>query len=103
MNQDILDKIKLLKMKYEPEGFIILGVFGSYSRGEETEESDLDILYDLTHTAYEKYPGMRFFAFYEKIKTDIRETLNIPVDLADIGSLKKIGEKYLLPEVVYVS
>jgi len=39
MRQDLLDKIKEQKLKYAGEGFIILGVFGSFARGEETSEA----------------------------------------------------------------
>ena len=38
--EEILQKLKELKLKYEAEGFEILGLFGSYARGEETESSD---------------------------------------------------------------
>ena len=34
---EILQKLKELKPKYEEEGFLILGLFGSYARDEATE------------------------------------------------------------------
>jgi predicted nucleotidyltransferase len=36
-----------MKRKYEPEGFVIIGIFGSYSRGEQTQKSDIDILFEM--------------------------------------------------------
>ena len=57
MKKEVLDKIKILKNKYEPDGFIVLGVFGSYARGEENDKSDIDILYEMTGSFYRKYPG----------------------------------------------
>ena len=44
--EEILQKLKELKPKYEAEGFEILGLFGSYARDEATEGSDIDILID---------------------------------------------------------
>ena len=41
--QTLHDNLPTLKAKYP---LLSLGVFGSYSRGEETPESDLDILYE---------------------------------------------------------
>ena len=43
MKQEILDKIKVLKNKYEPEGFLIIGIFGSVARGEASKKSDIDL------------------------------------------------------------
>ena len=44
---DIAQKLKLLKPKYENEGFILLGFFGSYARDEATDQSDIDIPYPI--------------------------------------------------------
>ena len=67
MNPTLINKIKKLKAVYEPEGFIILGVFGSYARGYETPESDLDILYETTQEFQNKYNGLKYFGkIYDK-------------------------------------
>lgn len=102
MNKEIFYKIKQLKNKYESEGFIILGVFGSYARGEETVESDLDILYELTEKFYNNYPGWSVFPEIEKINNDLQRILGVKIDLADRSALRRVGEKYILPEVQYV-
>jgi hypothetical protein len=92
MKQEILEKLIALKRKYEPEGFIILGVFGSYARGEETAESDLDILYALGDMARRKYPGLRFVSLYERVRRDIAEQVAAEVDLADRDALHAVGQ-----------
>ena len=102
MNNNLFNKIKQLKSKYEAEGFIILGIFGSYARGEETAESDLDILYELTESFYKVYPGWSVFPQIEKINNDIEKNIGIKIDLADRNALNKVGKKYILPEVQYV-
>ncbi|MBI4753161.1 nucleotidyltransferase domain-containing protein [Candidatus Desantisbacteria bacterium] len=102
MQQEIIEKIKDLKRKYEPEGFVILGVFGSYARGEETAQSDIDILYEMKDNFYNRFSGWDVYARIEDIKKEIHQITGWLVDLADKNGLKRVGEKYILPEVVYV-
>jgi uncharacterized protein len=102
MDKRIRDTISNIRHKYEPEGFIILGVFGSVARGDDREGSDVDILYRCDSGVSSKYSGLRFFALYEQVKTDLETLLGRRVDLADINGLNEIGKKYILPEVLYV-
>jgi predicted nucleotidyltransferase len=103
MNGDILGKLSELKRKYEPEGFIILGIFGSHARGDEDAGSDLDVLYTFNETARRKYPGLKFVELYARVRRDIAEVTSLEVDLAAREALSEIGRKYILPEVRYVA
>ena len=103
MDKKMLNAIMEVKRKYEGEGFIILGVFGSFARGEDDKGSDVDILFSCSEDSFVKYPGLRFFALYERVKNDLEHALNRKVELADRNGLSEIGKKYILPEVVYVS
>ena len=47
-------------------------VFGSYARGEATEDSDLDVLIDILHPA-----GWEYFSYAD----DLEQQLGIKVDL----------------------
>ncbi len=102
MNMDIIDKIKRIKLKYESEGFIILGIFGSYARGDETEESDIDILFEMTDEFYGKHSGWNVFPVIDVIEKEFEEKLGKHIDLVNKNALNKIGKKYILPEVLYV-
>lgn len=55
-------------------------LFGSYSRGEEKPDSDVDILVVLDHS---QPVGLRFFGMYE----DLKELLGRNVDLVTEPSL----------------
>lgn len=55
-------------------------LFGSFARGEETPESDVDILVVLDPS---QPVGMKFFGMYE----DLKELLGRPVDLVVERSL----------------
>jgi len=43
-NIHILNILKESKSEMAKEGFLILGIFGSYARGDDTPSSDVDIL-----------------------------------------------------------
>lgn len=55
-------------------------IFGSYSRGEEKPDSDVDILVVLDHS---RPVGLEFFGMYEELK----EMLGCNVDLVTERSL----------------
>ena len=71
-----------------------IGIFGSYIRGEQTPESDLDILIQ-----FSKPVG--FVAFYQ-LEQRLKQLLGVEVDLVTRSALKPhIGAK-ILAEVKYV-
>lgn len=71
-----------------------IGIFGSYVKGEEKEESDIDILVE-----FEKPIGLLKFIELENYLTDL---FKIKVDLVMKSALKpKIGER-ILKEVIYL-
>ena len=73
-----------------------LGIFGSYVRGEQTEESDVDIL-----VAFE--PSFRFgLVTYGKIENYIADALGKKVDLVMKSDLKPYIGKQVLKEVIYL-
>ena len=74
MNSEIVSRIKKIKKKYSSRGFIILGIFGSYARNEETPESDIDILYEMTQKFYDKYPGWDVFPIIEEIEKYLKKS-----------------------------
>lgn len=102
MDKELIEKIRCLKEKYETEGFIILGIFGSYARGDFRDDSDIDILYELKAEFYNRYPGFEIYTVIEEIENDIHNELKHKVDLANRNALTEIGHKYILPEVIYV-
>jgi uncharacterized protein len=57
-----------------------LRVFGSVARGEDSPESDVDLLVDLPQ-------GTGLFAL-QALEGRLRQILNVDVDLAPVGSLK---------------
>ncbi|MDR2206499.1 MAG: nucleotidyltransferase domain-containing protein [Flavobacteriaceae bacterium] len=60
-----------------------IGIFGSYSRGENSENSDVDILYQFKNV-------IGLFSLM-KLKEDLEKKLNKKVDL--------VSEKYIHPKM----
>ena len=80
-----------LKDRY---GVDSIGIFGSYIRGEEKDDSDLDVLVD-----FARVPDLFEFV---SLGIDLSELLGINVDLVMKRALKpRIGQR-ILEEVVLV-
>ena len=75
-------------------GVKVIGLFGFYVRGEQCEDSDVDILVEL-----EKPIGFVRFIKLENIFSDL---LGIKVDLVTKKALKPYIGKQILEEVHYV-
>ena len=71
-----------------------LGVFGSFVKGEQTENSDLDLLVEFNET-----PGLLRFIAMENYLSDL---LGVKVDLVMKDALKSAIGKRILAEVVPV-
>ena len=102
MDKTLLNKIKSLKEQYEPSGFVILGVFGSFARDEQNHQSDIDILYRLSESFLAKYPGWKAASAIEDIREEVGAVLGRKIDFADKDALRNVGKKYILSEVQYV-
>ncbi|MCV6608642.1 MAG: nucleotidyltransferase domain-containing protein [Campylobacterales bacterium] len=101
--EKVLNTLKELKPKYEKEGFIIKGLFGSIARGEETQNSDVDILYDINREKFsKKYSGFVAFSRLADIKEELESKFQKNVDICSKNGLSKTGEKYILKETIYV-
>lgn len=92
---EIIKKLKELKPILEKDYNVTeIGLFGSYIRDEQTEDSDIDILID--HKS-----GLTFFKLID-LENLLNEVFNIKVDIAFKKYLKKRIGKNILSEVKYV-
>jgi len=90
--KSILKKHKSeLKKKYKVKE---IGIFGSFIRGEENKNSDIDILVD-----YHEVPDLILFM---DLKEYLSELLKLKVDLVMKSALKLRIGKRILKEVVYI-
>jgi len=91
----ILTTIKSLKdqieQNYKAE---IKGIFGSYVRGEQTSQSDIDVLVEF-HNGADLFDFVGLSQFLE-------ERLNCKVDVVPLSSLREEIKPYILREAVYL-
>ena len=93
MNQRIKKMIIECKRKYIKQGFVILGVFGSYARDEENINSDVDILYEVNDSF--QYRGLQKVYHLELIREELKSYLGKDIDIINKNSLGDIGKKHI--------
>ncbi|MEA1955247.1 MAG: nucleotidyltransferase domain-containing protein [Campylobacterota bacterium] len=101
MKSEIIEKLQHIKGRYVSEGFIIKGLFGSYSRDEANENSDIDILVEATPQFASKY-GFKAISRIKEIQDELSEFFQVPVDIADSFGMGKTGKKFILDRAIYV-
>jgi predicted nucleotidyltransferase len=69
-----------------------IGIFGSYARGEQTEDSDVDLLVEFSAPV-----GWEF----TDLKRRLEEILGVRVDLVTVPALRPEFRDDVLNEVVY--
>ena len=70
-----------------------IGIFGSCVRGEDTPQSDVDILVDLAEPTFDHYMDLKFL---------LEDLLHRPVDLVLCDTIKPRLKPIIEKEVVYV-
>ncbi len=70
-----------------------LAIFGSYSRGENTDDSDLDILVEFNDKI-----GIRFIDLADEIESIV----GLKVDLVSKNGIKKGYLSAIDPDLIYV-
>ena len=95
-----LDQITSVLSRKKPvlaqAGIKEIGVFGSYVRGEQQPDSDLDVLIDIERPA--KIDLLKLIDLEQELSTD----LGVSVDLVLKSTLRPSLGKEILSEVVYL-
>ena len=84
--------IKSVTKRYNPT---LLGIFGSYARGEESEKSDLDILIDFDA----KINLLELIV----IEQELSELLGIKVDLITLRSVNASLKPYIESDLININ
>lgn len=69
-----------------------IGVFGSFAKGDENPESDVDIIVELAEPTFDNYMDLKF---------RLEDVLNRPVDLVMADTLKPRIKPIIEREVIY--
>jgi predicted nucleotidyltransferase len=71
-----------------------IGIFGSYARGEQNKDSDIDVLVEF-------HRPVNLFEF-SRLKSFLTNQLGIQVDLVTPGALKPLIKDEILRSVSYI-
>lgn len=80
--------LKIIRDYFSSQPVLRAWVFGSYSRGEQTENSDIDILVDFDH----EHAAIGLME-YVRIMNGLSALLNVKVDLVENGTLLPFAEE----------
>jgi predicted nucleotidyltransferase len=94
--EEIKSSLETLKPTLrERFGVETIGLFGSYTRGEQTKKSDIDIL-----VTFSKGAQIGFFKFLE-LEEFLTKKFGVKVDLVTKNALKPFIKERVLRETVY--
>jgi hypothetical protein len=94
---DILQLLRINKVLFKEKYNVVkIGIFGSYSREEQTENSDIDIIVEFgenTEDLFDKKYDLR-----EYLKTELKKN----IDLCREGAIKPLFKPMILKDAIYV-
>lgn len=94
---EILDFLARNKQYFrERYGIVKIGLFGSYARHEQAENSDIDLIVEFEKNTPNLYD------LKMDLKSYIKESLNLDVDIAREKYIKPRYRKSILEETIYV-
>src|SRR3974390_329499 len=76
-------------------GVVSLGLFGSYARGEASDDSDIDIAIELT-------PNRKTLSNFLGIRRYLEQQLGKPVDLGIESTLKPLARETIAKDIIHV-
>ncbi len=98
----MIDSSKILfyltsnRERLEKEYHLIkIGIFGSIARGEQNEQSDIDLIVEF------KKDTPDLFSIKQRLKNEIQSQFNLPVDICREKYIKPIFRQQILSETKY--
>ena len=99
---DVFEILKRYKYRFEDDGVLIVGLFGSFSRDSADETSDVDVLIETKPLFSKKYKGLRAIVKLSEIREFLEKQFQRDVDLIDKDILVKNTNKHILQKAIYV-
>ena len=100
----ILPLLSEAKKKYEKEGIVSLGIFGSYAKNNYDQFSDIDIAYKIEYDIFsQKYKdGFSKLSRLEEIQKSLEKPFDRKVDLVSLNTSNKNFIEHIKKEMIYV-
>ena len=95
-SNQILYYLSSNKNRFEKEYHLTkIGIFGSIARGEQNENSDIDLIVEFEENTPDLY------TIKQRLKKEIQSRFNLPVDICREKYIKSIFKNQILAEVKY--
>jgi len=95
-SKEILIYLSLNKDRFKKDYHLIrIGVFGSVARGDQNENSDIDLVVEFEENTPDLY------TVKQRLKDEIQSKFNTHVDICREKYIKPIFKKMVLSEVKY--
>ena len=102
LQEEVLLFLKSIKSDLLNNGIKSIGLFGSIAKNKNTQNSDIDIVYETTDKFINKYKGWSAFTYLnDNLREKVKNKFNIDVDMFDLNSSSSIREK-VKREALYV-
>ena len=102
LQEEVLLFLKFIKPELVSNGIKNIGLFGSIAKNKNTQNSDIDIVYETTDKFINKYKGWSAFTYLNNnLREKVKNRFNIDVDMFDLNSSSSIREK-VKKEALYV-
>ncbi len=98
----ILTTLKELQPIFKKEHVNLLGLFGSYSRDEAREDSDIDILIETTPEFLNNNRGFSAFTKLDELRDILKQSLGKDIDIVDKQGLLDHNNTFILRKTIYV-
>lgn len=92
--QDILAALERHRFRVRELGVKKIGLFGSFVRGDQQPDSDIDLLVEFEH-------GRKSFDSFIELSFFLEEVLQHKIELVTLESLSPYLGPHILAEVVY--
>jgi len=99
--EEILQKLKDIKPKFEKQGISSIAVFGSYARDEATQSSDIDVAIKFEDGFLNNNDVWAYFNTINSLKDNISKALSMKCDILDLDSSSHILNR-VKSEMIYV-
>lgn len=102
--EEVLTKLSAIKKQHEAEGFHLVGVFGSFARGESDCFSDIDVVYRIDRELFSrKYKdGFSKILKIDAIRQELAASINKKIDLISLDSDNKRFLDAIKDDILYV-